>query len=86
MHPSRFAGALVLAGATLLFGCEQTAKKDAANVNQPVEAASTQGAGSTTQSTPAPAEAQTAAPSTAATVSGMDRNYIYRRHFSLSPN
>ena len=35
MHPSHFAGALVLAGATLLFGCEQTAKKDAANTNQP---------------------------------------------------
>jgi len=35
MHPSRFAGALVIAGTTLLFGCEQGVKKDAANTNQP---------------------------------------------------
>ncbi len=44
MHPSRFAGAIVLAGATLLLGCEQNSR-NAANTNQPVETASTQGCG-----------------------------------------
>jgi Ca-activated chloride channel family protein len=38
MHPSRFAGAVMLAGATLLLGCEQSAK-DAANRNDKAKVA-----------------------------------------------
>jgi Ca-activated chloride channel family protein len=59
MHPSRFAGALVFAGASLLFACTP-GERNAANSNdQPVETASTQRAGSTTQT--ADAVAPTAA-------------------------
>ncbi len=49
MHPSRFAGAVMLAGAVLLLGCTP-GEKDAANTNsRPAEAASTEGAASTSQ-------------------------------------
>jgi len=54
MHPSRFAGAIVLAGATLLFGCAPD-DRNAANTNkddQPVATASTQATGSTVQPAP----------------------------------
>ena len=48
MRPSRFAGAVVLAGACILLGCEPAARdQKAANSNEPVQAASTQGAAST---------------------------------------
>jgi Ca-activated chloride channel homolog len=54
-HPIRFAGAIVLAGAALLLGCEQDTK-NAANNNQPVEGALVPGAASISQ-TGAPARA-----------------------------
>ncbi|HVT52780.1 MAG TPA: VWA domain-containing protein, partial [Dongiaceae bacterium] len=57
MHPSRFAGAIVLAGAMLLFGCEQGDKQQyAANGNQPETAAPQQDQKATGGLVPGPVE------------------------------